>query len=367
MAVRYSLLDLCPILAGSTAAVSFRNTLDLAQHAEKWGYHRYWVAEHHSIPGIASAATSVVIGYIANGTSRITVGSGGIMLPNHAPLVIAEQFGTLESLFPGRIDLGIGRAPGGDTQTARALRRYLGGSDRFPQDLQELRDYFRPGGPENGVHAIPGEGLTVPVWLLGWSDFSARLAAELGLPFAFASHFAPDHLHEALALYRRYFEPSEHLDAPRVMVAANVFAADTDADARKLFTSAQQQFLNLVRGTPGQLPAPVASMDRLWFPHERAHVERMTRCSAVGSAETVRRWLKGFVEETQADELILAGQIYDHTARLRSFEIAMAARGFLVTTRRTVRTEAPREDRDVQREQRERPPAGGAPLARRDA
>src|SRR4051794_8750085 len=206
--IPYSLLDLSPIVIGGSPADSFKNTLDLARHAEQWGYRRYWLAEHHNIPGVASAATSVIIGHVAGGTSHIRVGSGGIMLPNHAPLVIAEQFGTLESLYPGRIDLGIGRAPGGDTRSARALRRNLGGSDRFPQDLQELRDYFRPGGPENGVHAIPGEGLNAPVWLRGSSDFSARLAADLGLPFAFASHFPPDHLHEALALYRRYFEPS---------------------------------------------------------------------------------------------------------------------------------------------------------------
>src|SRR5947209_13224542 len=223
--LRLSVLDLAPITQGSDAATALKHTLDLARNAERLGFHRYWLAEHHNMPGIASAATSVVIGHVAAGTRTIRVGAGGIMLPNHAPLVIAEQFGTLESLFPGRIDLGIGRAPGGDTQTARALRRTLGGSDRFPQDLQELMAYFRPGGPENGVHAIPGEGLNVPIWLLGSSDFSARLAAALGLPFAFASHFAPDSLHEALALYRRSFEPSGHLDRPRVMVAANVFAA----------------------------------------------------------------------------------------------------------------------------------------------
>lgn len=320
--IPFSVLDLSPIRQGGTAAESFRNTLDLAQHAEQLGYHRFWLAEHHSIPGIASAATSVVIGHVASGTSRIRVGSGGIMLPNHAPLVIAEQFGTLESLYPGRIDLGLGRAPGGDQRTAHALRRHLGSSgDRFPQDLSELMAYFREGGPGNGVHAVPGEGLDVPIWLLGSSDFSARLAAELGLPFAFASHFAPDYLHEALAIYRRNFEPSASFEKPHVMVAANLFAADTDASARRLFTSAQQQFLNLVRGTPGLLPPPVESMDKLWSPHERAHVERMTRCSAVGSPQTVKRWLEQFVEETQADELILAGQIYDHAARRYSFEI----------------------------------------------
>src|SRR3954471_3291655 len=221
---RLSVLDLSPIIEGGDAALAFRNTVDLAQHVEKWGYHRFWLAEHHNLAGIASAATSVVVGHVAGKTKTIKVGAGGIMLPNHAPLVIAEQFGTLESLFPGRIDLGIGRAPGGDQRTARALRRTLGSSgDTFPDDLEELRGYFRAGGPGTGVHAVPGEGLTVPVWLLGSSDFSAALAAQLGLPFAFASHFAPDHLHEALALYRRYFEPSEHLNSPRVMVAANVF------------------------------------------------------------------------------------------------------------------------------------------------
>ena len=224
--IPFSVLDLAPIRQGGTVAESFRNTLDLAKHAERLGFLRYWVAEHHSLPGIASAATAVVIAHVAGGTSRIRVGSGGIMLPNHAPLVIAEQFGTLESLYPGRIDLGLGRAPGGDQRTARALRRHLGSSgDTFPEDLAELMAYFREGGPGNGVHAVPGEGLDVPVWLLGSSDFSARLAAELGLPFAFASHFAPDYLHEALALYRRDFEPSGHLTEPRVMVAANVFAA----------------------------------------------------------------------------------------------------------------------------------------------
>ncbi|HVK09377.1 MAG TPA: LLM class flavin-dependent oxidoreductase, partial [Gemmataceae bacterium] len=234
--IPFSVLDLSPIRSGGTAAESFRDTLDLARHAERLGFHRYWVAEHHSLPGIASAATAVVIAHVAGGTDRIRVGSGGVMLPNHAPLVVAEQFGTLESLFPGRIDLGLGRAPGGDHRTARALRRLLGGGgDTFPHDLAELMAYFRVGGPGNGVHAVPGEWLDVPVWLLGSSDFSARLAAELGLPFAFASHVAPDYLHEALALYRRYFEPSGRLAEPRVMVAANVFAADTDDEARRLF------------------------------------------------------------------------------------------------------------------------------------
>lgn len=332
--IPFSVLDLSPIREGGTAADAFRNTLDLARHAERLGYARFWVAEHHNMPGIASAATSIVIAHVAGGTSRIRVGAGGIMLPNHAPLAIAEQFGTLASLFPGRIDLGLGRAPGGDPRTARALRRHRGGEgDTFPLDLAELRGYFREGGPGHGVHAVPGEGLDVPVWLLGSSDFSARLAAELGLPFAFASHFAPDSLHEALALYRRYFEPSEQLAEPYAMVGVNVFAAETDAAGARLATSAQQQFLNLIRGTPGRLPPPVDSMEKLWQPHERAAVERMTRCSAVGSPDTVRRWLERFAAETRADELIVAGHIFDHDARVHSFELVAELRGAVANIR----------------------------------
>ena len=320
--VRYSLLDLAPIVQGATAAQSFRNTLDLAQHAERWGYQRYWLAEHHNIPGIASAATSVVIGHVAGGTRTICVGSGGIMLPNHAPLVIAEQFGTLESLYPGRIDLGVGRAPGGDSRTARALRRNLGSSgDTFPDDLRELMNYFR-GTPENHVNAIPGAGLNVPIYLLGSSDFSARLAAALGLPFAFASHFAPDYLHVALELYREHFRPSDQLDRPYAMVGVNVFAANTDAEARRLFTSLQQQFLNLIRGIPDKTPPPIDTMDGVWSPVEQAHVERMTRYSVVGSPETVRRGIETILEDTQADEIIATGSAFDHSARLHSFEIA---------------------------------------------
>ncbi|MEA2735611.1 MAG: hypothetical protein QOE14_2062 [Humisphaera sp.] len=317
--VAYSLLDLAPIVTGGTASESFRNSLDLAQHAERWGYHRYWLAEHHNIPGIASAATSVLIGHIAGGTSRIRVGSGGIMLPNHAPLVIAEQFGTLESLYPGRIDLGVGRAPGGDTRTARALRRNLGSSgDTFPQDLLELISYFRDDNP-NGVRAIPGHGLRVPIYLLGSSDFSATLAAELGLPFAFASHFAPDYLHVALEIYRANFKPSEWLDHPHAMVGINIFAADTDAEAQRLFTTLQQAFVNLVRGTRTEIAAPVDRVD--WTPAEQAHVTRMTRYSAVGSPATVRRELDGVLAETRADEIVATAQIFDHAARLRSFEL----------------------------------------------
>ncbi len=322
----YSVLDLSPIRQGGSPAESFRNSLDLARHVERWGYTRFWVAEHHNLPGVASAATSVVIGHIAGGTSTIRVGAGGIMLPNHAPLVIAEQFGTLESLYPGRIDLGLGRAPGGDQNTARALRRYLGSSgDTFSRDILELMHYFQKAEPGQAVRAVPGEGLDVPIWLLGSSDFSARLAAELGLPFAFASHFAPDYLHAALGLYRENFKPSDRLAEPRVMVAASVFAADTDAEARRLFTSLQQQFLNMVRGRPGQLPPPVDSMDGRWNDAERAHVERMTRVSAVGSVAKVRERLARIQKETAADELILTAHVYDHAARLRSFELAAEA------------------------------------------
>ena len=333
--IPFSVLDLCPIRQGGSAADSFRETRDLARHVESRGYHRYWVAEHHGIPGVASAATAVVIGHVAAGTSRIRVGSGGIMLPNHSPLVIAEQFGTLASLFPGRIDLGLGRAPGGDPRTAHALRRTVGSSgETFPQDLEELRGYFRKGGPGNGVHAVPGEGLDVPIWLLGSSDFSARLAARLGLPFAFASHFAPDFLLDALHLYRSRFEPSPALAEPRVMVGVNAFVADTDAEARRLFTTVQQQFLNLVRGTPGLLPPPVDSMEGRWTPAEQAHVERMTLCSAVGSPASARRSLEAITESTEADELMLTAQIYDHAARLRSFELAAGLRAEIGRTRR---------------------------------
>jgi luciferase family oxidoreductase group 1 len=317
---RLSVLDLSPIIEGGDAALAFRNSADLAQHAEAWGYHRFWLAEHHNLPGIASAATSVVIGHVASKTKTIRVGAGGIMLPNHAPLVIAEQFGTLESLYSGRIDLGLGRAPGSDQRTARALRRNLGSSgDTFPQDVIELQSYFAGA---QGVQAIPGAGLNVPLYLLGSSDFSARLAAELGLPFAFASHFAPEYLEVALHLYRRDFQPSAQLAEPYVMIGAGVFAAETDAEAARLFSSAQLQFLSLVRGRPGKLPPPVDSIDALCTPAERAAIDQRTRYAAVGSPETVRRRLQEILELTHADEIIATGQIHDHAARLRSFEIA---------------------------------------------
>ncbi len=319
--ISYSLLDLSPILEGSDAAVAFRNTLDLAQHAENWGYHRYWLAEHHNLPSIASAATSVVIGYVAGGTKTIRVGAGGIMLPNHAPLVVAEQFGTLESLYPGRIDLALGRAPGTDQATARALRRYFESADSFPEDLLELMSYFRAPKPGQRVTAIPGAGLHVPIFLLGSSDFSARLAAELGLPFGFASHFAPDYLHTALEIYRREFKPSPDLEKPYVIVGAGLYAADSDEEARRIFTSAQLQTLNLIRGNPGKLPPPNEKIDDLWSPGERDAIAHRTRYAAVGSPNTIRRKFEEIIAETNADEIILTAQIFDHAARLRSFEI----------------------------------------------
>ncbi|MFN2476839.1 MAG: LLM class flavin-dependent oxidoreductase [Chthoniobacterales bacterium] len=323
MPLLYSVLDLAPVVEGGDTTRAFRNTLDLARHAEQWGYHRYWLAEHHNMPGIASAATSVVIGHVAGGTNTIRVGAGGVMLPNHAPLVIAEQFGTLESLYPGRIDLGLGRAPGSDQLTARALRRYLGSSgDSFPEDLAELRSYFEPATADQPVRAVPGAGLQVPLYLLGSSDFSARLAAELGLPFAFASHFAPEYLHAALALYRRDFKPSASLESPHVIVGAGVYAAATDDEAKRLFTSAQQQTLALIRGHPRLLPPPVDGMDDLWNPVEERAIRQRSRYAAVGSAETIQRQLAQLVEDTQADEIMAVAQIYDHDARLRSFAIA---------------------------------------------
>ena len=330
----YSVLDLAPIRQGGTPADAFRNALELARHAERWGYKRFWLAEHHNLPGIASAATAVVIGHVAGGTSRIRVGAGGIMLPNRAPLVIAEQFGTLESLYPGRIDLGLGRAPGGDGPTSRALRRNLTG-DTFPRDVQELMAYFHPSDPSQPVHAVPGRGLSVPIYLLGSSDFSARLAAELGLPFAFASHFAPEYLYAALDLYRTHFRPSETLARPHVMIGVNVFVADTDAEARRLFTSLQQQFLNMLRRAPGLLPPPVDRMDELWTPNERSLAEQRTLISAVGSPDTVRAKLEALLAETEADEIIATAQIYDHAARLRSFELAAGVFREIAESRRT--------------------------------
>jgi luciferase family oxidoreductase group 1 len=319
----YSILDLAPIIEGGDASLAFRNSVDLARHAEQWGYHRFWLAEHHNMRGIASAATSVVIGHVAGATSRIRVGAGGVMLPNHAPLVIAEQFGTLEALYPGRIDLGLGRAPGTDQRTARALRRFLGSSgDTFPEDVAELQAYFQAGGDDQRVMAVPGAGANVPLYLLGSSDFSARLAAQLGLPFAFASHFAPEYLDVALALYRRDFKPSSALSKPHVIVGMGIYAAESDAEARRLFTSAQLSVLKLINGLPGELPPPVESMEGRWSPAEQHAIEQRTKYTAVGSAETIRKRLDEVVARTQPDEIIAIAQIYDHAARLRSFEIA---------------------------------------------
>jgi luciferase family oxidoreductase group 1 len=316
-----SILDLAPIVEGATVADALRNSLDLAQHGERWGYRRFWLAEHHNASGIASAATSVVIAHVAGGTSTIRVGAGGIMLPNHSPLVIAEQFGTLEALHPGRIDLGLGRAPGTDQLTMLALRRDHPGSDTFPQDVLELQALLDDVQPGQRLRAIPGMGSHVPLWILGSSLYGAQLAAALGLPYAFASHFAPVALLPALAAYREQFKPSAQLDRPHAMVGVNVVVADDDAEARRLFTSAQQSFTNIVRGRRGRLPPPVEDIERFWTPEEKAHVSAMLIRSFVGSPETVRRELEAFVEETQADELIVAAAIHDHTARLRSYEL----------------------------------------------
>ena len=325
--IPFSILDLAPIVENGNAEKAFANSLDLAQHAERWGYHRYWLAEHHNMTGIASAATSVVIGHIAGGTERIRVGAGGVMLPNHSPLVIAEQFGTLAALYPGRIDLGLGRAPGTDMRTARALRRDLASNaNNFPADVRELQTLFAPTTPDQAVQAVPGAGLEVPLWILGSSLFGAQLAAAFGLPFAFASHFAPDALMQALETYRRDFEPSSQLQRPYAVAAAGLFAADTEAEAYRIFTSAQQQFTNLHRGLPGPLQPPIDDMDGYWSPREKAGVDHMLQYAMVGSPESVGRQLRTFIEATAIDEIVLTGQIYDHQARLRSFEIAAELR-----------------------------------------
>lgn len=325
--IRLSVLDLAPIVVGGSAAEALNNSLDLARHVEQWGYERFWLAEHHSMPGIASSATAVVIGHIAAGTSKIRVGAGGIMLPNHSPLIVAEQFGTLESLFPGRIDLGLGRAPGSDQATARAVRRGLNQNNEFPELLYELRSYFDPSlNPENRVRAIPGEGLNIPIWLLGSSGYSAQLAGLLGFPFAFASHFAPDFILPALQLYRDHFHPSESLSKPHVMIGMNIIVADTEEEARILATSKEQQFLDMIRGRGGgQLKPPVENMDELWTEHERATVKRQLSYSITGTIATVREMLPKFIERTGADEIIVVSTVYDHKARLRSYELLAEA------------------------------------------
>jgi len=317
-----SVLDLSPVPEGGTVGQSLQNTLDLARHAESLGYSRYWLAEHHNMPGIASAATSVVIGHVAAGTSSIRVGAGGIMLPNHSPLVIAEQFGTLAALHPGRIDLGLGRAPGTDMLTARALRRNLdAGADSFPQDVIELINYFAPAEPDQRVRAVPGEGEAVEVWVLGSSTYGAQLAAMLGLPYAFASHFAPAEMEHAIDIYRSRFQPSERLAKPRLMLGLNVFAADTDAEARLMFSSLQQAFVNLRTGRPGKLPPPVANFEATLDPMARGMLASALSCAIVGSPATVRNGLDAFVRRTGADELMVTTQAFDHKARVNSFEI----------------------------------------------
>ncbi len=318
---RLAVLDLAPVSEGKTPADAFKNSRDLAQHVERWGYNRYWVAEHHNMAGIASAATSVVIGFIAGSTTKIRVGAGGIMLPNHSPLIIAEQFGTLESLYPGRIDLGLGRAPGTDQNTWRALRREASASERFPQDVLELQALFGPVLPGQSIQAVPGADLNVPLWILGSSLFGSHLAAMLGLPYAFASHFAPDALHQALEVYRTRFEPSAQLDKPYAMAGVNVIVAETDAEAARLFTSIQQRFTDMFRKDRGFLKPPLDDIEAYWTPTEKLQASRMLGCSFVGAPQTVESGLKEFVAKTGVDELMVSSAIYDHAARLRSYEL----------------------------------------------
>lgn len=322
-----SVLDLSPVVEGGSVRRALDETAALAQAAERLGYRRFWLAEHHNMPGIASSATALAIGHAAAATKTIRVGAGGIMLPNHAPLVVAEQFGTLDALHPGRIDLGLGRAPGTDGPTARALRRYFEGADRFPQDVRELQAFLAPAREGQAVRAIPGQGANVPIWLLGSSLFSAELAGRMGLPFAFASHFAPELLLEALALYRRVFEPSEALEAPYAMAALNVFAADTDAEARRLSTSMQMSFAAVVRGRPGQLKPPVDDIDAVLSPAEQAQVQGRLRYAAIGGPDAVRDALARFAELTAADEIMITGMIHDADARIHSLEVAAQAWG----------------------------------------
>jgi luciferase family oxidoreductase group 1 len=325
--IPFSVLDLSPVVKGSTPAQAFRNTLDLARHVERAGYRRFWLAEHHNMPGIASAATAVLIGHVAGGTTTIRVGSGGVMLPNHAPLVIAEQFGTLESLYPGRIDLGLGRAPGTDMLTTRALRRDpAAGAEHFPQDVMELQGYFAAPSPGQAVRAVPGAGLNVPIWLLGSSMYSAELAAYMGLPFAFASHFAPDYLLAALDAYRRGFKPSAALDAPYAMAAINVIAAETDEEARHLFKSLQQQFINLRRGVPSRLQHPDEVNDSDWRDEDHFALSRIIKYSVVGSSASVRSGIDAFLALTQVNELMVTAHVFDHAARLRSFDLVAGVR-----------------------------------------
>lgn len=320
------MLDLAPIVQGGTAAQAFENSRDLARHAERLGFHRFWLAEHHSMPGIASAATSIVIAHVAAATSRIRVGAGGIMLPNHSPLLVAEQFGTLETLFPGRIDLGLGRAPGSDPETARALRRDPAAGDMFPRDVAELMAYFREASPEQKVRAVPGAGLDIPIWILGSSLFGAQLAAAFGLPFAFASHFAPRMMLDAVNVYRSQFRPSDRLAKPYVMLGVSLIAADSDAEATHLFTSVQQSFVNLRRGHPVLLPPPRPDFEKHLTPHDHLALSEVLSEAIVGGPDTVAARLRDLIARAAPDELMIASQIFDHAARIRSFEIVSALR-----------------------------------------
>ena len=319
--MKLSVLDLAPVVEGNSARDALRNSLDLAQHAERLGYERFWLAEHHNMVGIASAATSVAICFVANGTKTIRIGAGGIMLPNHAPLVIAEQFGTLESLFPGRIDLGLGRAPGTDQLTVRALRRSPDNAENFPQDVQEIQALFGEVEPGQLVQAVPGAGLNIPIWILGSSTYGAQLAGVLGLPYAFASHFAPDSLMQALAAYKQRFKPSQQFAKPYSMACVNVICAETDAEAKRLFSSVQQSFTNLLRNRRGKMQPPIDDIDSYWNPAEKAQAQHMLTYSFVGSRETVRNGLKDFIARTGISELMATAMVYDHQARVRSFEL----------------------------------------------
>ncbi len=323
----FSLLDLARITENSDARATFDNARDVALHAEAWGYTRYWLAEHHNMAGIASAATSLVVAHVAAGTRTIRVGAGGVMLPNHAPLVIAEQFGTLARMFPGRIDLGLGRAPGTDQPTMHALRRAMTGPDTFPQDVVELQSYFAPAQPGQLVQAVPAAGTEVPLWILGSSTFGAQLAAELGLPFAFASHFAPELLLPALQIYRSRFKPSRQLDRPYAMAGINIVAADTDGAARRLATTQQMSFTNMVRGKRGLSPPPIDDIETYWSPMEKAQAMRMLARSVIGAPATVAAGVASFVAETGIDELMIVSDIYDHAQRLRSLELTASALG----------------------------------------
>ncbi|MDP5072098.1 MAG: LLM class flavin-dependent oxidoreductase [Congregibacter sp.] len=335
--IKLSVLDLANIGEGFTAADALANALDLAQRAEAAGYNRFWLAEHHNFVGIASAATAVCIGHVAAGTSTIRVGAGGVMLPNHSPMVIAEQFGTLATLFPGRIDLGLGRAPGTDQHTMRALRRGPGSSDDFPQDVVELRTLLGPPQEHQSLHAIPGEDTNVPLWILGSSLFGAQLAAMLGLPYAFASHFAPQALHQAIKIYRERFEPSAQLAKPYVMVSCNVIVADTEAEAKRLFTSSQQTFTRMVRGGRGKLPPPIDDIETFWSSAEKAQVSSMLACSFFGSPQTIQAKIQPLIDSTGADELMVSAAIWDHTARVRSFELLAEAMGQIDTSRQSIK------------------------------